>query len=404
MKFTYTAQDSDGKVLKEQAEYSNEEDFMADMAARNLTLINYKSSASGLMSTEIKALERNPSPDDLATFAEQMSVMLSAGITVPRALEQVAADTPNAKLKRALSDIRDATVRGDPFSEAMAGTGLFDDLTVSLIVAGERTSKTKEMLMQLSIMKRKEAGLNAKIRSAMIYPMVMLSMAIILTYAMLTQMVPKFATMVADSGGQMPALTAAVMAVSGVLINNQLYILITVPVAIYLFNSWKKTAAGSAWIDRTLLRVPVIGPLLKSNIVARTSRALGMLIDAGVPMVKALEITGGVSANNEYRSAFYTIRDEAASGESVAAMMRQYPQLFSGMFAAMMQIGEDSGKTVQTMTQTAEQSERIAERRADTLTKTIEPVMLIFVGALIGTIVIAMFLPLFAIMNSISGM
>lgn len=403
MKFTYTIIGNDGKAVNEQAEFTSEEEFFADIAGRNQTLLKYSSSGSGLLSSEIKLLEKKPTPDDLATFAEQMSVMLGAGITSAKALEQVAADTPNAVLKRSLMEIREGTVRGDPFSEAMAATGLFDNLTVNLVVAGERTSKTKEMLMQLSIMKRKEAELNAKIRSAMIYPMVMLTMAIILTYAMLTQMVPKFATMVADSGGKMPALTAAVMAISNVLSANQVYILLGVPIAIYLFNGWKKTASGRAQIDRLMLKIPVMGPLLKANIISRTARALAMLIDAGVPMVKALEIAGGVAANQEYRSAFDTIREEAANGESVASMMRQYPHLFSGMFVAMMQIGEDSGKTVQTMMQTAEQNERIAERRADTLTKTIEPVMLIFVGALIGTIVIAMFLPLFAIMNSISG-
>lgn len=391
-----------GNSQKAEGEFDSLAALKEHISSRGGILIEYKKVNTSSMNAEIKFLEKGPAATDVAQFAEQMAVMLDSGANVRRSLHDIGRDTPNAKLKRAIGEIEGDVEVGSDLSEAMGKhPSIFDNLMVSLVQAGEASNKMDTMLMDLGAMKRSEAEMNNKVRSAMVYPSVMLVAALLLTYLMLTKMVPQFADMVTQTGGEMPALTKFVMGISGFMVRNQIALIIGIPLVAYSFARYRTSREGKPKVDHYLLKMPIIGPLLKATIVSRISRALSLLLRNGVRMPQAVRILQGISGNEDYKQALIEIGEGVKTGERMSMLMREYPELFPGMMVSMMAIGEESGKIDTVMAKSAEHFEREASHRADTLTKAIEPMMLIFVGLVIGTIVIAMFLPMISLMQNL---
>jgi len=344
-------------------------------------------------------------PKQLMVFTRQLATLIEAGLPLLRGLRILLKQEKSPALREALTGMGEAVESGGTFSEALAQyPRTFDKLYINMVKAGEAGGVLDSVLARLAEFMEKAERIKGKIKSAMTYPIVVLVAALgILTFLMIF-IIPKFAEIFTDllGGKSLPPLTQFVIGLSDA-VANQWYLLLGGGFGIsIIFKLLKQTERGALLTDRIKLRAPLFGSLVRKTAVARFSRTLGTLMQSGVPILQALNIVRDTSGNQVIAEAIQHIHDSVKEGESVAMPM-EASGVFPGMVVSMVDVGEETGALPEMLVRVADGYDEEVDMAVEALTSIIEPIMIVFLAVIIGTIVIAMFVPLISIIGEMSG-
>ncbi len=337
---------------------------------------------------------------DITFFIRQMATMIKSGVPLVQAFDIVSDGVDSAGMKHLIGEVRDSVAAGNSFASALKQhPNQFDDLTCSLIESGEEAGALEEMLDKVAIYKEKTESLRKKIKKAMMYPAITMLIAFVVTVILLVKVVPTFQEMFAGFGAELPAPTQFVVFLSEVVQEMWLPVLVVlVVIGVAFVQALKKSPKFKDQFDHVILQIPVLGDLIKKAAVARFARVLATTFAAGVPLVEALESVAGAVGNAVYRDAVLKVRDEVESGQQMHFAMR-YTEVFPNMVVQMTSIGEESGSLDEMLSKAADYYEEEVDAAVDGMTALIEPMMMAFLGVVIGGLIIAMYLPIFEMGN-----
>ena len=338
---------------------------------------------------------------ELAVFTRQFSVMIDAGLPVVQCLEILGAQQSNRSFQRVLFEIREDVESGSSLSDAFKKhPKVFDQLYCNLVAAGEAGGILDTILQRLSIYIEKNVKLKAAIKGALIYPTVVVTVAILVVIVIMWKVVPTFANLFEGLGAKLPMPTRIVIAISHFLGRwAWLCILVFAAVAIAI-RAYYQTTGGRYTIDKILLKLPVFGIVLKKIAVARFCRTLGTLVSSGVPILEGLDITARTSGNAIIEEAIFKTRKAVEEGKTLTEPLEQ-SKLFPGMVTQMIGVGESTGALDAMLSKIADFYEDEVDEAVANLMSLLEPVIIVFLGVTIGGIVIAMYMPLFTLIQQI---
>jgi type IV pilus assembly protein PilC len=334
--------------------------------------------------------------EDIAIFARQLATMLSAGVPLVQSFDIVGNGHENPSMRDLILRIKTDIEGGSNLSQALAQhPDYFDDLFVNLVAAGEQSGTLETLLEKIATYKEKTEALKAKIKKAMYYPAAVLVVAFVVTTILLIYVIPMFSSLFEGMGGQLPAFTQFVVNLSEFF--QQYWYLIfggIAGVVIAYFQAHKKSQKFRDRVDVIVLKLTVVGELAKKAAIARFARTLSTMSAAGVPLVEAMEAVAETVGNAVFRRGVYQMRDDASSGQQLQAAMAQ-TKLFPNMVVQMTAIGEESGSLDGMLAKVADFYEEEVDNAVDSLTSLMEPLIMSFLGIVIGGLVIAMYLPIF---------
>lgn len=339
-------------------------------------------------------------PMDIALFTRQMATMMKAGVPLVQSFDIVADGSENANLAKLLRTIREDVASGSGFAPSLRKhPKYFDDLFCNLVESGEQSGALETMLDRIATYKEKTEQLKAKIKKAMTYPAAVVIVAIVVTGILLVKVVPQFAETFGSFGSELPAFTLMVLALSETVQKSWYLIAGAMIAGGFAFKmARQKSKAFSALVDRTSLKLPIVGPIIYQSIMARFGRTLSTTFAAGVPLIDALQSVAGAAGNSVYHDAILKIRDEVATGTQLNVSInntRKFPPLLIQMTA----IGEESGALDEMLDKVASYYEEAVDNSVDSLTSLLEPMIMSVLGILVGGLMIAMYLPIFNIGN-----
>lgn len=339
---------------------------------------------------------------DVTFFVRQMATMIKSGVPLVQAFEIVADGLDNPAMRVLVNEIRDTVSAGNDFASALRQhPEHFDDLTCNLIESGEQSGALEDMLDKVAIYKEKTESLKKKVKKALMYPAITLIIAFVVTAILLVKVVPTFQEMFTSFGAELPAPTQFVVYLSDVAQAYYLHVFgVLIAAVVGLMQGLKKSPKFRDRFEAFILHVPLFGELIRKAAVARYARVLSTTFAAGVPLVDALESVAGAVGNAVYRDAVLNIRDEVASGQQMNFAMKN-TGVFPNMVVQMASIGEESGSLDQMLSKAADYFEEEVDAMVDGLTALIEPMMMAFLGVVIGGLIIAMYLPIFQMGDAI---
>jgi type IV pilus assembly protein PilC len=339
---------------------------------------------------------------ELAIFARQLSTMINSGMSILRSLYVLEEQTESKFLKETIVAVRKDVEAGLPLSDSMARhPKVFNPLFVAMTQAGEMGGVLEGALMRVADQLEKDASLRRQIKSAMVYPALVVTFSILVMMALVAFLVPVFEKVFEEFGGELPALTQVSVFLSHVVTGYWWAMFGGTGLLIFLFVKWKKSSWGRPQWDHFRLRLPVkIGTIVQQVAVARWSRTLASLTAAGVPLLQALEITGRTGGNVAVEEAMDGVIASVKRGGTIAAPLAQAP-IFPTMVSHMVGVGEETGALDSMLDKVAEFYEDQVEASVKALTSILEPVMIVVIGSIVGFIVISMYLPLFEVYNHI---
>lgn len=339
----------------------------------------------------------------LTIFTRQLATLVKAGMPILRSVEVLARQEKRAGFKIVLEEIADTIRSGGNFSEGLAAhPKLFDRLYVNMVRAGEAGGVLSTVLERLSVFNEKSERIKGKVKAAMIYPAIISSVAIVIVSILMVVVVPQFQGIFSGmlKGQPLPALTQLLLTVSFFMRDNFLLTAGVVVGAYFGFGIFKKTKPGARLIDWLLIHLPVLGDLMLKATIARFTRTFGTLLSSGVPILQALMITRDTSGNVHVANALNVVHDRVKEGDNVAKPLES-TAIFPGMVTSMIEVGEETGSLPDMLTRIADSYDEEVDNAVAGLTSVIEPIMIVFMAVVVGTIVIALFLPLVSIIESL---
>jgi type IV pilus assembly protein PilC len=339
---------------------------------------------------------------DLQIFTRQLATMIDAGLPLVQCLDILANQTENKALKKVLMSVKNSVEQGATFSDSLRKhPKVFDELYVNLVAAGEVGGILDTILNRLAIYIEKAVKLKNQLKSAMYYPTGILVVAIGVIAVMLTKVIPTFEKMYKDMGdAELPKATQVVIGISNSFINSWFIYAGILFGTIFTIIAMRRTEQGREITDRALLRVPIIGPVLRKIIVARFTRTLGTLLSSGVPILDALEICARTAGNRVVQKAILGARDKISQGQDMAGPLSE-SKVFPTMVVQMIGVGEQTGAMDQMLNKIADFYEEEVDAAVSGLTSLIEPVMMAFLGVVVGGLIVAMYLPIFNLAGTI---
>ena len=343
------------------------------------------------------------STKDLAIFTRQFATMISAGLPLVQCLDILAKQSSKPAFGRVIGEVTREVESGSTLADALGRhKSVFDDLFRNMVAAGEAGGVLDEILMRLATYIEKADALKRKVQSAMVYPTVVLTVALGATSFMLIFIIPTFAKMFSDFGGELPLPTKIVLGLSnGLKMFWWAVVLLFVGVGV-VFQRYYATDNGRRTIDGIMLKLPALGDVLMKGAVARFTRTLGTLIASGVPILAGLEITARTAGNKIIAEAIMTARASIREGETVAAPLKT-SGVFPPMVVQMISVGEQTGALDEMLTKIAVFYEAEVDTAVDTMTSIIEPCMIVVMGGIVGGMVVAMYLPMFKLISVVAG-
>lgn len=404
--FVYKVRDSQGRIQEALAQAETSAILRARLTSRGLDVIEISAKAEGLNYRElwdkVNSAFEQVTLKDMVVFSRQFAAMVSAGVAMLRTLTIIVDQCPNKKMKATLDDVRRSVEAGLSLSDAMAKhPKVFDKLYVSMVRAGEAGGILAEVLKRLADFLESRQKLNTKVRSAMVYPTVVLAVAILVFWAMLTFILPIFQGLFRNVGGELPAYTQFLIFLSEAMrsIYMAMFVVLVI-VGIYMLKRYYATELGQLHIDGILLSLPGFGDLIKKVAVARFSRTFGTLIRAGVPMLSALDVVKDTAGNAVVAKAVERVYNEVRQGGSIAKPMSK-TSVFPPMVTQMVAVGEETGKLDDMLSKVADFYDMEVENAVEALTSLLEPIMVVGIGGIVGSVVIGMYLPIFTVINQL---
>jgi type IV pilus assembly protein PilC len=341
----------------------------------------------------------------LCAFTRQLATLIDAGLPLLRGLRVLEKQEKNPVLKKAIRGISEAVEGGSTFSEAMAQyPKIFNKLYINMVKAGEVAGALETVLNRLAEFMEKAQKIKAKVISAMVYPVVVLGISSIIVTFLLVVIVPKFQQIFNEmlEGEPLPPLTLLMLAISNAIKHHALIVIICIAAFIFLLKSIARSKKGKFAIDAIKLRMPLFGELIRKVSIARFTRTLGTLISSGVPILQALLITRDTSGNEIVAKAVEQVHDAVKEGESIVQPL-EASKVFPPMVISMIDVGEETGALPEMLMKIADTYEEEVDNAVGALTSILEPLMIVGLALVIGTIVIALFLPLIAIVNKLGA-
>ena len=333
----------------------------------------------------------------LTAFTRQLATLIGAGLPLRRSLEILEEQTESTNLKTALEQIVEDIESGSTFSEGLGKhPSVFNKLYVNMVRAGEVSGALEQVLERLAIFAEKRAALRSKIRSAMIYPVIVVLLATVIVAIILIFVVPKFQDIYGGLGGKLPGMTLLLVAASDIIMHRAPLVFGVIAVIIILYWRINKTKMGKTFFDKVKLKLPVFGKLLQKAAIASFSRTFGTLLDTGVPILQSLIIVKDTASNEVVAKAMVDVHASIREGETISEPMRNHA-VFPPLVVHMIAVGEETGAIDSMLMKVAEAYEREVEDAVDALTALIEPLLIVFLGIIIGFIVVALYLPIFKI-------
>jgi type IV pilus assembly protein PilC len=403
--YTFKAMDLAGAAMRGQVEAETKQAVSDQLKGRGLIVLDVveKHASRELNLTLFQRVKLG----ELAVCSRQLATMVSSGMTILRALFVLEEQTENKKLLETLTAVRKDVEAGLAFSDALARhPKIFTPLFVSMVRAGEIGGVLESSLLRVADQLEKEDALNRQVRSAMVYPAVVLSVAFIVMIALVVFVVPVFAGVlkqvaVTSSGAKLPVMTQITVDVSHAMTTYWWAFIIGAGTAVFAFIKWKKSVSGRKQWDRFRLRIPFkIGDIVQKIAIARWARTLSALTSAGVPLLEALDITGKTAGNVVVQKSMDDVIDSVKRGGTITDPLRESP-VFPTMVSHMVGVGESTGELDTMLTKIAEFYEERVATAVKALTSILEPVMICVIGGMVGFIVIAMYLPLFKVYNQV---
>ncbi|MDR0478837.1 MAG: type II secretion system F family protein [Burkholderiaceae bacterium] len=354
----------------------------------------------GIQSTKIKKRRmsggRRVKRREIATFTRQMATMMKAGVPLLQSFDIVARGNPNPGVTKLLNDIRSDVETGTSLSAAFRKYPLyFNDLYCNLVEAGEQAGILEDILNRLSSYLEKTEKVKSKVKGALMYPCAVVVVAIAVVAVIMIWVIPTFKSVFESFGADLPAPTLMVVAMSEFILKWKWVLLVVVVVVpILFFQAWKRSPKMQIVMDRLLLQIPIFGPIVRKSVVARWTRTLSTMFSAGVPLVEVLDSVGGASGNYVYKVATDKIQQEVAMGTSLTAAM-SHANVFPSMVLQMTSIGEESGALDHMVGKAADFYEDEVDQAVAGLSSLMEPIIIVFLGVIIGGIVVSMYLPIF---------
>jgi len=337
----------------------------------------------------------------IAVFTRQLATMIDAGLPLVQSLDILATQQENKAFQSVLTAIRDDVESGSTFAAALGRhPKIFNDLYVNLVVAGEEGGILDNILLRLSNYIEKAVALKKKVKSAMVYPAAIVAVAVLVVTVLLIFVIPVFEKMFLSAGQSLPLLTLIIVGLSNLLKQYFLFLAAGLVVLAIIIRRYYKTEGGKRAIDAFLLKVPVFGLLLKKIAIARFSRTLSTLVSSGVPILDSLNIVAKTAGNQIVEDAIFKARSSISEGETIAEPLSR-ARVFPPMVTQMISVGESTGSLDTMLSKIADFYEEEVDTTVATLTSLLEPFLMIFLGGTIGTIVIAMYLPIFNMASTI---
>jgi type IV pilus assembly protein PilC len=398
--YAYKVRDRAGKLVSGEIWGDNDAAVMQRLREMGYTPLKVGKKSRGL-SLEISLRPGHVKKKDLAVFSRQFATMVNSGLPILRALNILASQTQSKALSKIITQVRMDVERGSSLSAAMAKhPKAFNNLYVAMIKSGETGGVLDQVLLRLADNTEKEVELRRRVKSAMTYPIVVLCVVSMVLVAMLVFIVPQFKSIYAQLHGSLPALTKLLMSISNSVRSMWYVWILGIAGLAFGFRAYKRTPKGRATVDKYKLKMPVFGPLFHKMALSRFANTLSVLLQSGVPILQSLDIVSETVNNHVVSEAVHDVQANVKEGETIAKPLARH-QVFPPMVVQMLSVGEETGSVDVMLKKVGEFYDSEVTAQVDALTSLIEPLMIAVVGGMVGVAVIALYLPMFKLINLI---
>ncbi len=400
--FAFKALDLTGAATRGEVEAEDKQSVAAQLRSKGLIVLDIEEQKPTDVG-DILGRFKKVKPHELTVATRQLSTMISSGMSLLRALYVLEDQAENDKLKEAFQQVRKDVEAGISLSEALARhPDTFNDLYIAMVAAGETGGILESTLTRVADQLEKDDSLRRQVKAAMMYPTMIASFAGLVMIALVAFIVPVFAKVFKDFGGKLPAITQVTVNLSHFITGRWYMCIGIVWATVWGFRKWKNSERGREQWDRFKLKIPwKIGDTVQKIALARFSRTFSALVAAGVPMLEAIDITGRTSGNKVIEKAMVAVKESVTGGGTVSAPMRTAPEAFPTMVVQMLAVGEETGAMDTMLSKIADFYEDEVAAAIKALTSILEPLMIVLVGAMVGFIVISMYMPLFKVYDAI---
>ncbi|MCP4868925.1 MAG: type II secretion system F family protein [Proteobacteria bacterium] len=406
--FTYEGRTATGEVRKGELEASNQAAVMTKLREMKIKPTTVKKKGGIDFSGDInipmpKFLQPKVGEKDLVVFTRQFATMIDSGLPLVQCLDIQASNVENPTFKSQLQDIKETVEGGATFADALKKyPKTFDELYVNLVAAGEVGGILDTILNRLAAYIEKNSKLKRKVKGAMVYPIAIIIIMVLILAVIMTKVVPVFEKMFAEVGAKLPVPTQILIAISDFCVNYSIHAIVGGIVFYFLMKQVLQTEAGIRIKDKMLLKMPIFGDLLRKVAVARFCRTLGTMISSGVPILDALEICSKSAGNYVVEQAIMKTRDSISEGRTIAEPLAE-SGVFPGMVCQMINVGEATGALDTMLTKIADFYDDEVEVAVNGITSLIEPIIIVFLGVVVGGLVVALYLPIFSMSSTVGG-
>ena len=392
--FTYTVRTPAGATQRGQIDAADRRTAALALRQRQLIVTSLRARPREL-AISLPGLTGGVSVRDLVVFTRQFATMISSGLPLVQCLDALGRQTPNKRLAEIVTQVKGDVEAGASFTEALRRhPRVFDDFYVNMVEAGEAGGALDTIFTRLAVYLEKSRALRGKVRGAMAYPAAIVAVAVLVMIFMLLYVIPIFADLFESFGGALPAPTRLVMALSSGVKSVILYAIVAAAAAVWAFRWFRGTANGRRLIDAALLKAPVFGSLAEKIAVASFARTLATLVSSGVPILDGLAITARITGNKVMEDAILTAIERIKQGSKIAEPLRDQA-VFAPMVVQMIEVGENAGALDAMLNKIADFYDDEVNHAVEALTSLLEPLLMVVLGALIGFMLIAMYLPIF---------
>jgi len=399
--YLWSGRSTTGKPLAGEFKAKSLDNAITQLQNRGIIVIDIKEKPQKNALGGFRNLLKRVSLKDLAIFTRQFATMIEAGIPVVQCLERLADQTAKESFKNIIKEIRRDVETGSTLAEAMGKKkNIFGDLIVSMVRVGETGGILGGTLSRVATHLEKVNALRRKVKSAMAYPMVVLVIAVLVTFFLLIFLIPTFAKLYASANIELPTPTRLVIALSAFLKRYFFFIIISLVIVGFAFKKVRKIKRGKRILDRIFIKVPIFGDLVRKASISRFARTLGILIKSGVPILDGLDITARTSGNMIVEDAVLKAKRSIGEGRSIANPLRE-SGIFPPLVVHLVAVGEQTGKLAEMLERVADFYEEEVDAKVSALSSILEPIMLVCVGIMVGAILIAMYLPIFSIASTV---
>ncbi len=398
--FKYTGKSRAGMIQKGEIEASDRNTAVGVLRQRQILVTSIKPRSKDIQ-FNLPGFGAKVKEKDVVIFTRQLSTMIDAGLPLVQCLDILYRQTTEKLFASTLSQVKTDVESGDTFADALRKhPRVFSDFFTNMVEAGETGGILDTILLRLSVYMEKARALKGKVKSAMVYPIAIVCIAVLVIVFLMMFVIPVFAEMFEGFGGTLPAPTQLVMNMSNFTKRYVLYFVPAVAGIVFLFKRFYRTDKGKHMVDALMLQAPVVGPLIQKVAVAKFTRTLGTLISSGVPIIEGLQITARTAGNKVVEAAVLTTINSVKEGQTISDPLARQA-IFPPMVVQMIEVGESSGALDTMLNKIADFYDEEVDAAVAALTSLLEPALMVFLGVTIGFIVVAMYLPIFKMAGAI---